>query len=104
MRIGSAECSHGNALRRNTFLWTSEAYWQSRSNGLGKSLGSLRRKWHGRSGVSHPTLNRLESASQNVTLRTLAQLCQALRCEPGDLFWPGQVRLQLPARVHRQRR
>lgn len=34
-------------------------------------------------GISRPTLNRLESASQNMTLRTLAQLCRALRCEPG---------------------
>ena len=49
-----------------------------------------------RLGVSRPTLNRLESASQNVTLRTLAQLCQALRCEPGDLFRPGQLPLKVP--------
>lgn len=39
-------------------------------------------------GVSQPTLNRLESAGQNTTLRTLSQLCRALRCEPGDLFRP----------------
>lgn len=54
-------------------------------------------------GISRPTLNRLESASQNMTLRTLAQLCRALRCEPGDLFQPGHVRLRLPRRVQRVR-
>ena len=47
-------------------------------------------------GISQPTLNRLESASQNVTLKTLNQLCRALRCEPGDLFRPGQGRLRVP--------
>ena len=36
--------------------------------------------------ISRPTLNRLENASQNTTLKTLGQLCRALRCEPGDLF------------------
>lgn len=49
-----------------------------------------------RLGVSQPTLNRLESARQNTTLRTLAQLCRALRCEPGALFRPGQLRSRLP--------
>ena len=47
-------------------------------------------------GISQPTLNRLESASQNVTLTTLSQLCRALRCEPGDLFRPGKGRLRVP--------
>lgn len=36
--------------------------------------------------ISRATLNRLESASQNTTLRTLNQLCRSLRCEPSDLF------------------
>lgn len=45
--------------------------------------------------ISRPTLNRLESASQNVTLRTLARLCRVLRCEPGDLFRPGKARLRI---------
>lgn len=44
--------------------------------------------------ISQPTLNRLENGGQNTTLRTLARLCHALRCEPGDLFRPGQLRLQ----------
>lgn len=37
-------------------------------------------------GLSQPTLNRLESASQNTTLKTIEQLCRALRCDIGDLF------------------
>jgi len=55
-------------------------------------------------GISQPTLNRLESASQNVTLRTLSQLCRALRCEPGDLFRPGGARLRLRGRSAQARR
>ena len=39
-----------------------------------------------RLGISQPTLNRLENASQNATLKTLSQLCRALKCEVGDLF------------------
>src|SRR5439155_10403874 len=41
-----------------------------------------------------PTLNRLESASQNTTLKTLNQLCRALRCGVGDLFETGQAKLR----------
>jgi DNA-binding XRE family transcriptional regulator len=37
-------------------------------------------------GVSRPTLNRLESASQNTTLKTLERLCAALKCEIWELF------------------
>jgi DNA-binding Xre family transcriptional regulator len=48
--------------------------------------------------ISRPTLNRLESTSQNTTLRTLGQLCRALKCRPGDLFEPG--RLKLPGSRH----
>jgi len=40
----------------------------------------------------------LESASRNTTLRTPAQLCRALRCEPGDLFRSDQARLRVPER------
>jgi transcriptional regulator with XRE-family HTH domain len=43
-----------------------------------------------RLGISQPTLNRLENASQNATLKTLSQLCRALKCEVGDLFETGQ--------------
>jgi len=42
--------------------------------------------------ISRSTLNRLEVASQNTTLRTLDHLCRTLKCEPGDLFDTGRVR------------
>ncbi len=44
-----------------------------------------------RLGISRPTYTRLESGGQNTTLKTLNQLCRALRCEPGDLFKPGRA-------------
>lgn len=37
-------------------------------------------------GISRATLNRLESASQNTTLKTLNQITKSLRCDIGDLF------------------
>lgn len=37
-------------------------------------------------GISRATLNRIESATQNVTLNTLEQLTKSLRCSIGDLF------------------
>ena len=48
-----------------------------------------------RLGISQPTLNRLESAAQNTTLRTLGTLCRALGCSVGELF-DGNIRLELP--------
>jgi len=39
-----------------------------------------------KAGISRATLNRLESASQNVTLNTLEQLTKSLKCSIGDLF------------------
>jgi DNA-binding Xre family transcriptional regulator len=48
--------------------------------------------------ISRPTLTRLESASQNVTIRTLDRVCSALRCDVGDLFQPGRVRLRRGSR------
>lgn len=48
-----------------------------------------------RLGISRPTYTRLESASQNATLKTLTQLCRGLRCEPGDLFKPGRAGLRV---------
>lgn len=36
--------------------------------------------------ISRPTLNRLENAAQNTTLRMLTHLCRVLGCEVGDLF------------------
>ena len=37
-------------------------------------------------GISRATLNRLENANQNITLKTLDQLCKSLKCTIGDLF------------------
>lgn len=37
-------------------------------------------------GISRATLNRLESASQNTTLKTLDQISKNLRCDVGELF------------------
>ena len=37
-------------------------------------------------GISRATLNRLESASQNATLKTLEQLTKSLKCSISDLF------------------
>lgn len=44
--------------------------------------------------MKQSTLNRLENATNNATLRTLDRLCRALECEPGDLFQPGSLRLR----------
>ena len=48
-------------------------------------------------GVSQATLNRLESGSQNVTLKTLQQLCRALDCGLDDLFG-GQLQWRVRKR------
>ncbi|WP_425606609.1 helix-turn-helix transcriptional regulator [Microbulbifer litoralis] len=37
-------------------------------------------------GISRATLTRLESASQNTTLKTLDRITKSLRCDVGDLF------------------
>ncbi|MFC4878842.1 helix-turn-helix domain-containing protein [Microbulbifer halophilus] len=39
-----------------------------------------------KSGISRATLTRLESASQNTTLKTLDQITKSLRCDEGNLF------------------
>lgn len=39
-----------------------------------------------KTGVSVPTLSRLESRNQNVTLKTLQQLVDRLKCEIVDVF------------------
>ena len=39
-----------------------------------------------RLGIGQSTLNRLENADQNTTLRMLDRLCRALRCKPSDLL------------------
>ena len=37
-------------------------------------------------GISQATLARLESGVQNTTIKTLQQICKALRCDIGELF------------------
>lgn len=37
-------------------------------------------------GISRVSLTRIENAEQNVSLKTLQQLCKALKCDIGDLF------------------
>jgi len=56
--------------------------------GIGLSQVQMARRLR----ISRSTLNRLEVANQNTTLRTLDQLCRTLKCEPGDLFEPGRLR------------
>jgi transcriptional regulator with XRE-family HTH domain len=51
-----------------------------------QEAGATQRQMAKRLGISQPTLARLENADQNTTLKTLSQLCRALRCRPGDLF------------------
>ncbi len=61
---------------------------------LRKEAGLTQTEMARRLGISQPTLNRLENGSQNTTLRTLTQICRALRCDPGDLFRPGRVTIR----------
>ncbi len=57
-----------------------------------KDAGLSQMEMAKRLGISQPTLNRLENASQNTTLKTLHQLCCALRCDVGQLFhWETKV-------------
>lgn len=58
---------------------------------LRREAGLTQAKMARRLGISRPTLTRLENANQNVTLKTLRQLCRALKCGPGDLFQPGTI-------------
>ncbi len=58
-----------------------------------KAAGLTQTAMAKRLGISQPTLNRLESGSQNTTLRTLSQLCRALGWRVGDLF-EGRVKLR----------
>jgi len=37
-------------------------------------------------GISSSSLNRIELGEQNVSLKTLDQLCRRLKCSVGDLF------------------
>lgn len=54
---------------------------------LRKERGSLTQEAFARKlGISRPSLNRLESATQNTTLKTLEQLSKSLQCDVGELF------------------
>jgi len=37
-------------------------------------------------GVNQSTINRLEQGEQNITVDTLARICQRLHCTAGDLL------------------
>ncbi len=70
---------------------------------LRKEAGLTQTEMARRLGISQPTLNRLETARQNTTLRTLTQLCLALRCKLGDLL-DGRVSVKLARRRRGQDR
>ncbi len=62
--------------------------------GLRREAGLTQTELARRLGISQPTLNRIESSAHNVKLETLTKLCEALRCDPCDLFRPGSLRLR----------
>ena len=62
---------------------------------LPKQLGAFLRKRRGdltyqqfsrKTGISDSTLHRLELGEQNVTLKTLEQLCDKLKCSMSEIF------------------
>jgi DNA-binding Xre family transcriptional regulator len=62
---------------------------------LGQKLAENMRKLRGAAtqrefarklGISAASLNRIESASQNVSLATVERICRQLRCTVGSLF------------------
>lgn len=62
---------------------------------LAKQLGAFLRRKRGdltyqefsrKMGISDSTLQRLEIGRQNVTLKTLEQICTRLKCDVADLF------------------
>jgi transcriptional regulator with XRE-family HTH domain len=59
---------------------------------LRTGTGLTHRQMARRLGISHATYTRLENANQNVTLKTLTQLCRELNCDIGELFG-GRLRL-----------
>jgi transcriptional regulator with XRE-family HTH domain len=62
---------------------------------LRQRAGLTQKEMARRLGISQPTLNRLENAAQNTTLKTLNTLCRALGRDVGELF-RGRIRLTLP--------
>jgi transcriptional regulator with XRE-family HTH domain len=63
------------------------------------TTGLTHRQMARRLGISHATYTRLENANQNVTLKTLTQLCRVLDCDMGGLF-RGDVHLSRTQRRH----
>ena len=62
---------------------------------LAKQLGAFLRKRRGdltyqqfsrKVGISDSTLHRMEMGEQNVTLKTLEQICDRLKCSISDIF------------------
>ena len=62
---------------------------------LAKQLAGFLRKRRGdltyqqfsrKMGISDSTLHRMELAQQNVTLKTLEQICDRLKCSISDVF------------------
>jgi DNA-binding Xre family transcriptional regulator len=62
---------------------------------LAKQLAQYLRKRRGdltfqqfarKTGISDSTLHRMEMAEQNVTLKTLEQICGRLKCKVSDIF------------------
>ena len=62
---------------------------------MAKQLGAFLRKKRGdltyqqfsrKMGISDSTLQRLEMGEQNVTLKTMEQICDRLKCNVADLF------------------
>ncbi len=62
---------------------------------LAKQLGAFLRKKRGdltyqqfsrKTGLSDSTLHRMELGEQNVTLNTLEQLCDRLKCSISEMF------------------
>lgn len=53
-------------------------------------------------GLAQSTIMRIENEEQNVTLKTLEQLCKAFHVDVADLFPPPQVRRHYPGPVREQ--
>ncbi len=62
---------------------------------LAKQLGAFLRKKRGdltyeqfsrKMGISDSTLHRMEMGEQNVTLKTLEQICDRLKCKISEIF------------------
>lgn len=58
-----------------------------------EDAGLTHREMARRLGISHATYTRIENVNQNVTLKTLTQLCRSLNCDMGTLF-SGGVRVR----------